>query len=245
MRWIVFFLVILNGLIFVWFSFQGDQKKQLEQSEKQEQLDFSSIKSIELLSELSNADLALRDNRVRGSQSVGMGDSDENVDSSIAKCALIGPFQEVISAKQVSARLKERSLSSDVVLIMKDLPATNWVYIAPLADRKKALAMLKDLQEKNIDSFLIADGEYANGISLGSFSSLDSAKAVLAERREQGYPVSLTERRRQQKTYWLKFDESFSMQVENLSLSGLIEGAFALKKQEKSCSEVALLQIIE
>lgn len=239
MRWIVFFLVILNMLIFIWFSFQDDQSNQLEENNSA-LVDFSAVEAISLLTELPTESLDSKDNR-RDPAS----DPRNESFNSTNYCAIVGPFSEVISAKQFMARLSERALPSELVSIMQELAVTNWVYIAPQTDRKKALAILKDLQEKNIDSFLITDGDYANGISLGSFSSLDSANAVLAERKEQGYPVSLAVKSRQQKTYWLRFNSEVSSKIDLESLRSLTDGGVAIKKQEKTCAEVALLEIIE
>ncbi len=245
MRWVVFFLFVLNGLLFVWFSFQEEQFAQVAEREKQEGFDFSSVKKIVLLSELPAEDLDLRDVRQNlGGETIL--ETGQNVDGTIIlQCALIGPFREVISAKQAKSRLEEKGLLSKTVMVLKDLPAINWVYIAPLADRKTALAMLRDLQSKNIDSFLIADGEYENGISLGFFTNLESAQAILEERKSQGYPVSLVEKKRDQQTYWLAFDENAASRIDEAELDALEEGSFAVKKQDKSCGEVALLQIIE
>jgi hypothetical protein len=245
MRWLVFFLFVLNGLIFVWFSFQEERQAQIAEQETREAFDFSSVKKITLLSELPEPDLDARDARQHLGNDNGV-QSSQIIEEAIADtCVLIGPFLEVISAKQAKSRLEESGLPSKTVMVLKELPAINWVYIAPLADRKTALALLRDLQSKNIDSFLIADGEFENGISLGFFSSLDSALAVLAERKKQGYPVSLVEKKRDQKTYWLAFDQEISPRINESQLDKLEEGSFAVKKQDKSCSEVALLQIIE
>jgi hypothetical protein len=244
MRWLVFFLFVLNGLIFVWFSFQEDQQAQIAEQEKQEGFDFTSVKTIQLLNELPAQDLALRDIRQNLSE-IAVQDDQNTEEVILEQCALIGPFLEIISAKQAKSRLEEKGLPSKTVIVMKELPAINWVYIAPLADRKKALVLLRDLQSKNIDSFLIADGEFENGISLGFFSSLESARAVFEERKKQGYPVSLVEKKRDQKTYWLAFDQVISSKINDVELDKLEEGSFAVKKQDKSCAEVALLQIIE
>lgn len=237
MRWLVFFLFVFNGLVFMWFSFQEHDRQQLTVSES-EMFDFSSVRRIELLSELPESDRLGRDVRKEAV-------SRQVFDAQGNTCALIGPFPEVISAKQAKSRLEERALSSRTVLVLKELPAINWIYIAPQSDRKKALALLRDLQSKNIDSFLIADGEYENGISLGFFSSLESARLVLAERLEQGYPVVLAEKKREQKTYWLAFNADVTPKLDDAVISGLEEDNFAVNKQEKACADIALLPVIE
>ena len=241
MRWIVFFLFILNGVLLAWFVFDKGQQEQVEENAIGDQFDFSAVNRIRLLSELSNTELQQRDIR----STVSEVSSGESLSEGGDECLVLGPFLEVISARQAKSRLGEKGLDSNIVIILKELPVINWVYIAPQSDRKKALVLLKDLQSKNIDSFLIADGEYENGISLGFFSSLESAKAVLEQRAKEGYPVSLAKKKREQKTFWLAFDQAMSMKLQNVSLDSLEEGSFSIKRQQKKCAEVALLQIIE
>ena len=263
MRWLIFFLLVLNVLTFSWFMFQGNQKSQLSEMEKNQQHDFAKIPPLKLLSELPASEIKNRD--VRGNQSVpqsnstdpvslepdSVGESDVVIDILPAtdlvetQCALIGSFPEMVSAKQAKARIAKLGISSDVVLVLKQLPAINWVYIEPQNSRKEALAILKRLQEDGIDSFLIADGEYENGISLGFFSKLESAGSMMKERRRQGYEVSITRKSRDQKTYWVAFNEKNSSRVDEDLLDDVRGDVTDLKKQEKSCREVALLQIIE
>lgn len=272
MRWLVFFVLVLNVLTFAWFTFYKDQQLQLQAQNEQGGYDFASVPSLQLLGELPESEIAARDlrsviPRTNSAEAVGSIDGVENVPDggeagglptaemstlpvglSAATddlCALIGSFPEMVTAKQAQGRLEKRGIKSQVVLILKELPAINWVYIAPRNSRKEALAVLKSLQEKNIDSFMIADGEYQNGISLGFFSQLESAQAVMGERRQQGYDVSITTKTREQKTYWLAFAHDISARVDKDMVSSLKGDVSDLKKQEKSCRDVALLQIIE
>lgn len=238
MRWVVFFLFIFNGLLLTWFVFEGDQRAQYQEKAAGESFDFSRVPTIQLLNELPEAQILGRDIRAERAVSSGSG-------AGGASCLLVGPFVDIISVRQARSELAERQLASRSVLVFKELPSVSWVYIAPQSDRKKALALLRELQAKNIDSFLIADGEFENGISLGFYTSHESAKEVMAERAKEGYSVSLVEKRREQKTYWLAFDEESSLRMENAFLEELDVNGLTLKKQEKSCHEVALLPGIE
>ena len=283
MRWLIFFLLVLNVLTFTWFVFQGDRSDQLAVRDKSEKFDFDRAPPLQLLGELTASEIKSRDVRnvqpaikvpevsvstevaqiedseVSEVSEVSEGgeagqnevsevivyDENETVNAQVGKCALIGYFPEMVTAKQAKGRLLKQGLESRVVLVPKQLPAINWVYISPRNSRKEALAVLKSLQENNIDSFLIADGEYKNGISLGFFSKLESAGAVMKERRRQGYEVSITRKTREQKTFWVAFDEKNSLQVDEDLINSLKGDVSDLKKQEKSCRDVALLQIIE
>jgi len=240
MRWIVFFLFVFNGLIFIWFSLQQETSAPVELAVEAMDVD-ASKSNIVLLTEVSEAELDGRDIR---KQAVAVTPIKPILQESDV-CALVGPFLEIISARQTKGRLDGMGLVSRPVMIVKQLPVINWVYVPPRASKKDALAMLRNMQDKNIDSFLIADGEFENGISVGFYSNIESAKSVLAERKEQGYPVELIEKQREQKTFWLAFDQKLSPKISNEMLAGLEEGNIVIKKQEKSCNEVAQMEIIE
>ena len=59
-----------------------------------------------------------------------------------------------------------------------------WVYLAPLASRQASLRQLKELQARKIDSYIITQGDLANGISLGIFPRSDSVKPLLRAIKE-------------------------------------------------------------
>lgn len=259
MRWLVFFLIVLNGLTFAWFTFQHQQQSQLDAREvEDEQFNFDTVPSLTLLSEMPAAEREKRDIRkvIKPMQPVDLNvgtqvtdmdeapaEDDGSQPASVPECVVIGSYPEVISARQAKLTLQEKGIASDIVEMVKKLPAISWVYIPPLPDRKAALAVLKELQSKNIDSFLVSEGEYENAISLGFFSNRDSAMEIINERREQGYNAQVTMRERERSAYWVAVKEKTDLltesQIEQLSADGK-----PVKMQEISCAEVALLKVI-
>ncbi len=236
MRWLIFFLLVLNVLVFAWFTFQDDQKNQLLAKAEQTQFDFSKTSPLVLLGEVPKTELVARDKRL------ALPEPEEVVESD---CALVGPFPELVSAKQALYRLEQSGLKVKVASIDKALPPVHWVYIKPQKTRKHALAILKDLQSKKVDSFLMADGEYTNAISLGVFSNIESAKDIIVEREKQGYMVELAVRERNKTAYWLVLDQENTQGWQDHFLDKLKTENSDVKKQEKSCPDVALLNVIE
>lgn len=269
MRWLVFFLLILNGLVFVWFNFQQQYNNKGEVSaEAITPFEFATVPTLRLLDELPSAALQQRDTRklIKPIEltpvSTAPAEAEPVVDDMLLAeqqvqspqadevrplvCQVIGSYPEVISARQLRLTLEERGIASRIVQIAKQLPAINWVYIPAPGNRKEALAVLKSLQEKKIDSFLMSeDGEYQYAISLGFFSSLESAQSVVRERRAQGYNAQLTKRVRERKAYWVALETVQSVrQVSDELLSRITDEQDGIKKQEISCAEVALLETI-
>jgi len=109
----------------------------------------------------------------------------------VAVCSMIGPFKEKVSARQIKDRLK--ALDIDVVTYQLKLPEKPdyWVHLGPMRSRREALDMLRELQAKKVDSFLITEGELVNGISLGFFTREELAQAIQKQRREQGYDAKI------------------------------------------------------
>jgi len=234
MRWFVFFLLVLNGITYFWFAFQQGQEAQMAQVRQQAEFDFKSVPSVKLKSELTGLLLAKE------------GVASEKAQPVVAvQCALLGPFREVISARQVRIRLQKQGLSARIVLLLKPLPPVHWVYIEPQATRQQALELLKVLHAEKVDSFLIDNGEFQNGISLGFYSKSESADAVLAKYKNSPLDVKQMLRDREKKDYWLAFDEAGSTRISENLIETLRHSDFDVKKQEKSCADIALLKTIE
>lgn len=259
MRWLVFFLIVLNGLVYVWFSYQQKYNYQPGVDENISQFEFASADKLTLLTELSSAELQQRDLRLLVSkvpdapqtfaieQPVDDGQDTETEALALPSCIIVGSYPEVISARQARIELAEAKVPARVVQIAKQLPAVSWVYIPPQASRKDALIILKSLQDKKIDSFLMSEpGEYQYAISLGFFGNADSARSIERERRAQGYDAQLAMRIRERKAYWLGIeDRQLLTQQSTLdAIENLLDEKRSIKKQEISCDELALIETI-
>lgn len=185
MRWTFLLLLVLNILYFAWQ--QAHPVARLKETPAMA-LQASEEKTLRLLSE-STAALTKRE---------AAPDLRETV------CLYLGSFDEESEA----ARVEQRLLSLDIAAQRRGLDAQAgvdyWVYLPPLASRQASLMQLKELQARKIDSYLITQGDLANGISLGIFSRQDSANNVLQRLTEAGYTAQLRELPRAHRTYWLR-----------------------------------------
>ncbi len=112
------------------------------------------------------------------------GGTDE--ERSVASCLLIGPFQNKDLLAQITRRLKDRAVA--VRRVDRVTPyEVYWVYIPPLESRAAAQARLRELRAKGLkDVRLVHKGEFANGISLGSYSRLDSVRRRMKQLKARG-----------------------------------------------------------
>ena len=154
-------------------------------------------------------------------------------------CHMIGPFKEKISAHQVQDRLK--ALEIEVHTYQVNIPdkPDYWVHLGPMRSRKEALDMLRELQSKKIDSFLITEGELINGISLGFYTKEELAQAVLKQRRDQGYSAKIREVPRFNQELWEVFaDEQFGKFSDELWRQ-ITAGTQGLGLRKNSCDLIA------
>ena len=125
--------------------------------------------------------------------------SDTSLDSIVAEpqydaeeqCWMLGPFDENDLAVNVQTRLRATGVQMAVQNISTPVAPDYWVYAVPQDSRQAAVQLLRDLQRRDIDSFIIAEGELENGISLGFFSEDAQAREELDRHKGQSYEVAI------------------------------------------------------
>ena len=235
MRWLVFFLVILNGLMYAWFTFdrRGNDVAVSAQSNTDRVL--AQAKPLVMVAEFADGELAERDLRK----------PEPEPEPVIEMCLALGPFPEVVSAKQVAGRLPTHGIAAMVVMMDYDLPPVHWVYIEAEATREASLVNLRKLQAARTDSFLVSHGEYENAISLGYFTKIDSARSVMQKQVDAGYKAHAILKTRVEEGYFLIMNSVDSLKFSTELLENIQLENNAVKKQEKPCETVASLKVFE
>ena len=222
MRWIFLTLLLLNALFAAmeWSS----------QSERREILD----KPYQVIGGGERLTL-LRESGGFGEAGVVPGAQPE-IDS---LCLLLGPLKGEVKAVQLLSAFQDKSIKAE--LVTQDIvKAPNyWVYLAPFDSRKAAITKLRELQSVKVDSYLITQGELANGISLGVFENIDSARRMSKRRIGQGYDVKIAELDKKEFEYWVAVMEGYTeeLDVEVSKLIRKLEMSF--EKRQIFCKSVA------
>lgn len=121
----------------------------------------------------------------------------------LAGCPAVGPFPSSEEARPVLEALAAGGhTAADRLVEATDVPVY-WVYLPPAPTRETAQRRLRELHDKGIDSFIVAQGEDVNAISLGSFQNRDSAMGIHDRLRAAGYPVVIREQRKTLRQHWL------------------------------------------
>ncbi|CAA0080568.1 Uncharacterised protein [BD1-7 clade bacterium] len=242
MRWILYFLVVINLLAFAWFQVKPVDEASGVSARAPLPADFDAAPALTLKSELSARQLVARDTRSPVRQVAPMvgQPAGEAVDD--AMCLLLGPYPEVVSARSGKNRLVRQDVPAQIVELETPLQPLYWVYVVPLESRQKAIALLLKLQGEKVDSFMVTESPYENAISLGLFSKEDSANRVMAKHLSGGLNVKKTLRERTNSALWLAVQPADLPKISPEVLNLLANEDFSIKKQEKRCKSVALLK---
>jgi hypothetical protein len=154
-------------------------------------------------------------------------------------CLFLGGFDEESSA----AALRQRLLSLDIDTSLQGIDSTAgvdyWVYLPPLVSRQASLRQLRELQSRNIDSYIITVGDLSNGISLGIFSRKDSAESVVSRLQSLDYRASIRELPRAHRKYWVRVESRSRHHVDEQLLLTMVRDFPGLQHQQMPCASVA------
>jgi cell division septation protein DedD len=123
--------------------------------------------------------------------------------SQAASCTVVGPWSDSDEARRARIQLRAAGLAGRIEPVRVEKDRLNWVYLPPFESRQRALEALNELQALGVDSFIVKEGDYANAISLGYFSSAESAEGLRTKMRNAGYPVFVRETAREVTEYWI------------------------------------------
>ena len=154
-------------------------------------------------------------------------------------CLLAGPLIERADARQLVAGLQRLDVGAEIVVQSITKAPNYWVYLEPYETRKAAIEKLKALQLAKVDSYLITQGELANGISLGVFENIDSARRMLERRQGQGYDVKVRELGKKNYEYWVSVAGGYTADLDKKVTKIMDELEMSFGKRQIFCKSVA------
>ena len=220
MRWMFLLLVVLNLFYYVWHQQQAPMR----------------AKEVAPLSLLPQGK---RDIHLLSESDVSARRESVTAQAPEAVCLFLGGFEQESAAAVVEQRLISLDIRSRVQSVDAAAGVDYWVYLPPLASRQASLRQLKELQARKIDSYIITQGELANGISLGIFPRSDSAESVTQRLRDAGYEPSLKELSRAHRSYWVRIAPESRRLADDSLLQRLALDFNGLQHQLMPCESIA------
>jgi cell division septation protein DedD len=220
-RWLFLLLLVLNAFYYVWHQQQVPMEAQkadpLAQYQAREQ-------DIRLLSEAPD--------KAKRKAVEATAEAEQSV------CLFLGNFEVRDTAETLRQRLAGLDVDSEIQEVDAVSGVDFWVYLPPLASRSASLRQLKELQARQIDSFVIAEGDLENGISLGIFPRYESAESVMDRLSAAGYEPSLRKLSRSQRSFWVRVEPGHERIIDDGLLASLAASFSELRHEMKPCQAV-------
>ena len=200
--------------------------------------------AIILVSEVDSAELVDRvaeeiEVVVDSAEEVSESDSDQEEPMGEAFCVFLTPFLLRDDAESLADQI--RALGVNVKLWTQKVESQGpaMVYIKPFISAQEAQRELRVLRALQIDSFIIADGELTNGISLGVFRAEQNALAQQTRVEALGYDVEISHMRIQEDQFSLVASGEILDALEDEYWLKIANKNKHISIQQKACNAVA------
>jgi hypothetical protein len=231
MRWMLFSFILFNCSYFCWTHWFSISTVDMSIDSRQSKSE-TKVPSLVLLSERTKYEAI--SGRVEFSAKEGISEIIANNVLNDERCWVIGAFERLSVATDFFEKLGGLGIKAALTEVVVDQSHDTWVLIPSLGSRKKALKKLRELQAKNIDSYIITRGRLQNAISLGFFKRYQSAVTVQREMKLMGYEAVLEKNIRQAIEYWIRIPVAIDGGL-NEKVVSLLKLKPALKFTESLC----------
>ncbi len=225
MRWLFLLLLMLNLFYYVWHQQQAPLR----------------VKEVAPLSLYRSAEDNIRLLSESGSVPAVQGRPAPAAPVSQPEdvCLFLGGYVSESDIQPLEQRLKGLDILAQVQSRDARGAVDYWVYLPPLASRQASFRQLRELQSRHIDSYLIGEGDLADGISLGMFPRQDLADALVRRLSEAGYEPKVRELPRAFRSFWLRIDDSSRRLLDDALLTRLSADFAGMRHQLMPCKDVA------
>jgi cell division septation protein DedD len=154
-------------------------------------------------------------------------------------CGVLGEFESPEAAAALIPALAALDVEAGVRTKAVPVGSTFWVYMPAFASEAEARDMLRQLQERKIDSYYMRSGQFPGGISLGVFSRRASAESVQATMASQGYRTTIGEVLREEPRSTLVLHAADGSVVKRVGWADFVAKNTTLTVTENVCESVA------
>ena len=159
-----------------------------------------------------------------------------------SSCISLGVFNNTDESDFLVTALLERGLQARAELLPTEETVNYRVYMPPFISDTAARQTLNELQQNNIESFIITTGEFSGGISLGLFSQQELALGLQESLAGQGFATSIEDIVTISNEIWVTIEGLSQVLLEGSELLDLLSGGLELEVIEKPCETFASRQ---
>ena len=206
MRLLFLFLLLVNGLIYLWYTFSQQPVNAAPVA-----IDTSAPRLV-LLSELPPMP---EEQTLVKSEPAQPGSETQEETTPQKLCYTLGPFMNDEDVSLVTQKLMLSGRPFEKRVSERKEQIGYWVFIPPFKTRDIAVDKAEELKllgEKHL-YVLKTPEKYANAISLGVFRGKENAKRRFSELKNLGYTVKMEGRYRQNPVTWLDYTEQSDSQT--------------------------------
>jgi cell division septation protein DedD len=121
-----------------------------------------------------------------------------------ALCSSVGPFRDLSQAATAAANLRAAGYQPTQRVAEGDIWIGYWVYIEAIPTEREANEILATMRAEGItDSYVIANSDSGNLVSLGVFSEISGVSRRREQVRALGHEPTVVDRTRRATVYWV------------------------------------------
>ncbi|TGG90153.1 SPOR domain-containing protein [Natronospirillum operosum] len=156
-------------------------------------------------------------------------------DSSAPQCAFVGSFGD--SDRAVAAQRRLAALEIEAAVTAVEVPDEPlwWVHLPPADTAAEAERRLRQLNDQQVESFLVSQGEFQHAISLGYFRSRNNAVTLRDRLQDDDVDARVREIQRYRDSYWLVVQPDGAGLLGERSLASIRDSQPDIELREASC----------
>ncbi len=152
-------------------------------------------------------------------------------------CYVLGPFTSSTKVQQVISRTANLSARVEKRWSSSQQRTGYWVHIPPATSSKKSRDTAQKLNAAGFaDAQPITSGEMKNAVSLGIFSTRESARKRLTRVRKHNRDATINEVRIRKRQYWLALRNSEGKRLPRQVLNSLIRSERGATVEQRPCT---------
>lgn len=236
-KWFALIVIFFNFAYFGWSIVSPDDVKPDSASAKV-RLEGEQITLLRELDTKALDSLRVQNNEIAGE----LVEKDASLPASEPYCPSLGPFNSTLQVREAGERLAKSGLGAKARRVVVDSSDKYRVYLEPYTNYETAREALQELRAKKVDSYIMTDAPLANAISLGIFSTLDSAEGLALKMKSYGYSARIQTTTYDKEVFWLDVQSAVQSEKVDQVLSQVMSDLDGITRVDSPCKVVALTE---